>query len=81
MAGYIVPNMQDYKHGFELKLFLSYFFLNLIVKYETCIKDKNSVIRNKQYTDFFYFYILKDFHLKSFHKFLTKGNSWRDHAK
>ena len=29
MAGYIVPNMQDYKHGFELKLLFIVFFFKL----------------------------------------------------
>ena len=47
-----------------------------MLKYEPRIKDKE--LQNKEqkaYTNFFYFYVLKEFSPKFFHKFLTKGNS------
>ena len=53
-----------------------------MLKYEPCIKDKEPRDKEQKIeTDFFYFYALKNFHLKFFHKFLIKGNTLEDHKK
>ena len=52
------------------------FFGNFLLKYEPCIKDKKlHDEEEKIYSNFFYFYILKELSPKNFHKFGTKGDS------
>ena len=51
-------------------------FHKFLLKHEALIKNKE--LHDKEqtlYTNFFYSYVLKNFHLKFFHIFSTKGNS------
>ena len=72
--------------GFQLifvadtKIIYSYNFVAPL-EYEPRINDKELYDKEQKiHTNLFYIYVLKDFRLKLFHTFLTKGNS-EDQAK